>query len=749
MSADTPRGRMRRRLDNALRLLRQGGVTAPYRAQFEVVLRDPVVQLRRYRTPVGVDARAATVGESAPAVRPVLLVPPLMVTSEIYDISPELSAVAYLAGHGVPTHVADFGPPESQEGGLDRTLDDHVLAVSRCIDHLRETYGHDVHLVGYSQGGMFCYQTAAYRRSEGVASLVTFGSPVDIRKNVPFSLDRRLADPLIAATRRLVAGPLERLRGLPGTMSSRGFKLLAPLQELRHLVQLFAALHDEEALARIEPKRRFLGGEGFIAWPGPALRAFIDQFVVENRMKTGGFVIAGRTTSLAEITSPICFVVGESDDLALPDAVRAITTAAPRAHAYPVHVDAGHFGLVVGRAAMQVCWPTVVAWIAWLDGRGLRPAILDSAREHSASEPRPDSLLSSAAEGLWDRMDRVGQLLGRTAEAARWRLPRLMRSSLLDLADAARLDQHLSLSRTLGERARDMPDAVAFVFAGRAFTFADADQRVSVIARALVATGVGVGTRVAVIARAHPDALSVIVALNRLGAVALLVAPDALAERMRASLPALLSSLDAALLVIERADLPALDPAPLDHPLALIGRAPEVALPPRSFDLEPASAHTPAAGEVPLVDPGRADDPAIALSGLEAGALDNRAWIRRGLELGATARLTPQDTLFCPPTLSPVGLISALAGALMNGARLQLGQHRATDAGPEASGPWGEILNSGATILFADDELARALADAPLPQRHPVRLVFGDSLASEVAQGLVDRLGPRTRFRTL
>ena len=40
--------------------------------------------------------------------------------------------------------------------------------------------------MGYSQGGMFCYQAMAYRnaaleaRHAGVASLVTFGSPVDM-----------------------------------------------------------------------------------------------------------------------------------------------------------------------------------------------------------------------------------------------------------------------------------------------------------------------------------------------------------------------------------------------------------------------------------------------------------------------------------------------------------------------------------------------------------------------------------------
>ena len=66
--------------------------------------------------------------------------------------------------------MVDFGAPEHEEGGLERNLTDHVLAVSDAVDRVREVTGRDVHLGGYTQGGMFCYQTAAYRRSEGLAS---------------------------------------------------------------------------------------------------------------------------------------------------------------------------------------------------------------------------------------------------------------------------------------------------------------------------------------------------------------------------------------------------------------------------------------------------------------------------------------------------------------------------------------------------------------------------------------------------
>src|SRR2546423_1700991 len=79
---------------------------------------------------------------------PVLLVPPMMLAAEVYDVSPTTSAVTILRQHGIDPWVVDFGAPEREEGGLERTLTDHVLAVSDAVERVHETTGLDVHLAG-------------------------------------------------------------------------------------------------------------------------------------------------------------------------------------------------------------------------------------------------------------------------------------------------------------------------------------------------------------------------------------------------------------------------------------------------------------------------------------------------------------------------------------------------------------------------------------------------------------------------
>ena len=138
-----PVGRLGAAAQNALEVARFGGLTTDEEpSPYEVLSEQRVYRLRRYYP-----------DSSQQAAPPVLLVPPMMLAAEVYDVSPRTSAVTILREHGVDPWVVDFGAPEKEEGGLERTLADHVLAVSEAVDRVRAHTGRDVHLAGYSQGG--------------------------------------------------------------------------------------------------------------------------------------------------------------------------------------------------------------------------------------------------------------------------------------------------------------------------------------------------------------------------------------------------------------------------------------------------------------------------------------------------------------------------------------------------------------------------------------------------------------------
>src|SRR5262245_1024596 len=389
---------------NALEIARAGRLTAPYGAPFEVVHEERVYRLRRYeRTP---DPGITPIGA------PLLLVPPLMVASEVYDISPDVSVVAFLARQGVDVWLVDFGAPEREEGGMSRTLDDHVRAVSEAIGRVREATGHDVHLAGYSQGGMFCYQAAAFRRSAGLASIITMGSPVDLHRHLKVGED--ITERLVAGMRAVLAWPLAHLEGLPSMFTSTGFKLLSARKEAMQLVDFVRNLHDRQALEKREAKRLFLGGEGFVAWPGPAFRKFVDEVIVGNRLAAGGFVIDGHTVTLADLTCPILYFVGNRDEMGRPGSVRGIRRAAPRVQRmYEVPLKAGHFGLVVGSTALTVTWPGVVAWL-----RGELPPTAIDVRAGNAPDPFARSDADDEDDHDESPLELAKELVEKTARAA-------------------------------------------------------------------------------------------------------------------------------------------------------------------------------------------------------------------------------------------------------------------------------------------------------------------------------------------
>ena len=200
-------------------------------APYEIVDRDRMHRLRRYSRPDG--AR----GPSSPLV----LVPPLMLTAEVYDMAPDVSCVIPLAAAGVDTWVVDFGAPETEQGGMERTLDDHVRTVAKAVQTVRRITGRDVHLGGYSQGGMFAYQAAAYLRSEGLASVLAWGSPVDVHRNLPIPDDSATAA-IIRGAKAGLDPLLRKIEGLPGVLTSTGFKLLTPRKEVEQLIDMVRSL---------------------------------------------------------------------------------------------------------------------------------------------------------------------------------------------------------------------------------------------------------------------------------------------------------------------------------------------------------------------------------------------------------------------------------------------------------------------------------------------------------------------------
>ena len=721
--------------ENAFELARLGRFTDPVHAPYKVVHRMDIARLRRYG---GDDHRP-----SVPA--PILLIPPLMVTAEIYDVAPDISGVSALVAEGLDVWVIDFGSPEQEEGGMKRTFDAHIKAVNDAIDWLRAATGHDVHVIGYSQGGMFAYQTAAYRKSAGIASLVTFGSPVDIHRNIP-KLDDTIAGRIFELLQKPLETPLDKLEGLPGFLTSTGFKLLALDKEVGQLVDFVRKLHDRQALEKREARRRFLGGEGFVAWPGPALKKFLEEFVVHNRMLSGGFVVDGQTVTLADITRPVMFFVGERDTIANEHAIRAIRGAAPNAELHEVSMRAGHFGLVVGKQAMSFTWPTVASWVRWCEGIGEKPEALrappplEEPEEADFQDVDFDlelfyQTIVGSLGAWWGRLGRTATDFGEQLDSLRWQVPRL------SVLQQLKPDTRISLGLTLTEQATQNPEGTFFLWEGRAFSYAQADRRVDNIVRGLIRCGVRRGERVAVLMGPRPSYLSVTAALSRLGAVPILLSP----ARSREMLGDAVKSFGARYLIADP-ESAALGKRLSSEVLVLGGAQQDRSIPPGAVDMElidPDVVELPAWYEP---NPGCARDLAMVM--LTAGRgkkpraakITNQRWAFSAYGTAAACTLSPKDTVYCClPLHHPAGMLVTVGGSLVGGSRLALAE------GFQPERFWEDIRRYGVTVVFYAGEMLRELLrqdPSAADNENPIRLFAGSGLRRDVWRRVVDRFGP-------
>jgi putative long chain acyl-CoA synthase len=724
---------------NGFEVLRWGGLeTGAVPSPFQIVESKPMYKLRRY-FPAG--SRPGQL----PAGPPVLMVHPMMMSANMWDVTREDGAVGILHEAGIDPWVIDFGSPDEVEGGMERNLTDHIVALNEAIDAVKAITGQSVHLAGYSQGGMFCYQAAAYRRSEDIASIVAFGSPVDTLAALPMGIPPNLG----AVAADFMADHVFNRIDIPGWLARTGFQLLDPLKTAKARLDFVRQLHDREALLPREQQRRFLDSEGWIAWSGPAVSELLKQFIAHNRMMTGGFAINGQLVTLSDITCPVLAFIGEVDDIGQPASVRGIKRAAPGADAYEVMIRSGHFGLVVGSKAATATWPTVADWVRWLAGQDSRPANITPMQDNTAEPDESGVALSarlvhsvaeasevaiSLARGAADAVVNANKSVRTLAVETARTLPRLTR--LGQINDHTRI----SLGRIIDEQANGAPNGEFLLFDGRVHTYEAVNRRINNVVRGLIAVGVRQGVRVGVLMDTRPSALVAIAALSRLGAVAVLMPPDAdLAEAVRLG--------GVTEVITDPGNLEVARTLPVQALVLGGGESRDLNLPDDSdvIDMEKID---PDAVELPgwyRPNPGFARDLAFVAFNSVGGDLvprqiTNHRWALSAFGTASAAALGRGDTVYClTPLHHQSGLLVSLGGAVVGGTRIALSRGLCPDRF------LAEIRQYGVTVVSYTWTMLREVIDDPdftLRGNHPVRLFIGSGMPTSLWQRTLDAFAP-------
>ncbi|MFI5123408.1 MAG: AMP-binding protein, partial [Vicinamibacteria bacterium] len=272
----------------------------------------------------------------------------------------------------------------------------------------------------------------------------------------------------------------------------------------------------------------------------------------------------------------------------------------------------------------------------------------------------------------------------------------------------------------------------------RAYPHEAVKQRVDNVVRGLVSLGVRQGEHVGVLMSTRPSGLSVVAALNRLGAVAVLMRPDGPVAHE--------AELGQVTRIVADPELAALARvAGGGEVLVLGGGGEDRELGGGVVDMEridPDQVELPAWYEP---NPGRAADLAFILFTGEgertrANRLTNGRWALSAFATASAAALSDADTVYAvTPIYHPSGLLMSVGGAIAGGSRLAIAREF------DPSTFWEEVRRYGITVASYTwtmlDEIAAAPEDAA-EHHHPVRLFIGAGMPRGLWRRVARRFFP-------
>jgi polyhydroxyalkanoate synthase len=284
----------------------------------------------------------------------VLIIPPLMVKPDIYDLRPGHSFVAYLLDQGFDVFLVDFGRPQRED--RDFRLEDYLLLpINTSVEKMREVTGsRQVSIFGYCMGGIFATIYAALEKTDAVRNVVTLGAPYDFSKLEAYHALMQYADrPMVAIA--------ESFGYFPAFLSQTLFQLTQPLKTVTRPFSLLWNLWDEDYLESYEAMNKWMSD--FLHYPKAAFKQFALDVVRDNKLIASELEMFGRRVDLANVRASFLVLASPEDHFGTPASSRPILDRIASTDTGFRLVRGGHLGAMAGsRAAAN--WELVAEWLS-------------------------------------------------------------------------------------------------------------------------------------------------------------------------------------------------------------------------------------------------------------------------------------------------------------------------------------------------------------------------------------------------
>lgn len=297
---------------------------------------------------------------------PLVLVPPLGVTTETFDLMPDRSLVKFMVQAGFRVYLIDWGKPERKHAHLglyDYSHDMMGEALKAIRAHSRSE---DISLMGWCMGGLLCLLYAGYGEDRRIQNLVTIASPVDLRngRNI-MSVASNTLNVTARFIRKYSEFRLDRINPAlfspPGWVVSLGFKLTAPVASITTYWDLLTRLSDRDFVVQHTTTSDYLNN--MILYPGGVVRDFMVRFAVDNKLAKGRMKVGDKFTELQNIRSNLLVFAGDTDHLVPASMAKQSLKLVSSDDKTFMLAPGGHMGVILGSKAVSNVWQTSADWL--------------------------------------------------------------------------------------------------------------------------------------------------------------------------------------------------------------------------------------------------------------------------------------------------------------------------------------------------------------------------------------------------
>ena len=344
------------------------------RTWYELVHDGDLMAVRYYALPDDDDIQLVD-GSRMPIQRrrhavPLVLVPPVGVTTETFDLMPQRSLVRYLVASGFKVYLVDWGKPKKEHAHLG-LKDYSYTMLGTALDKVRRHSGSkDLSMLGWCLGGLFCLLYQGQTLDKHMRNIITVASPIDLESGSGMVAGLVGAAHALNGPAQLVSNFLNlhfntldpaRL-SLPPLMTTLVFKMTDPVSSVTTYWDLITRLADREFVESHSTTSDYLNH--MLMYPGGVVKDMAETAVGGNQLTRGKVKVGDNIARIDAIESNLLAFAGETDILVPPEiAQQSLDIVASKDKEFRV-APGGHMGVIIGSKAQNAVWAESVEWLA-------------------------------------------------------------------------------------------------------------------------------------------------------------------------------------------------------------------------------------------------------------------------------------------------------------------------------------------------------------------------------------------------